>query len=479
MLPKALAFVDIETTGTRIDYDRIIEIGIIRVEEDKEIETFQTLINPQIYTSTYIEKMTGISKEDLERAPSFSSVKNQILELLIDAVFVAHNVRFDYGFLKKEFKQEEITYYSKHLCTVKLSRFLYPNFKNHSLDVLISRFNLHCAQRHRAFSDVRAIWDFYKLAKENISETKFTKAFNKAVKKPSVPINLKQKDLDSLPESSGVYIFYSEKGTPLYIGKSINIKERILSHFSNSLVSSREMDYYQEINSIETIQTAGELGAFLTESRLIKQIQPIYNRQLRIVRKLLMLKNKTNDQGYKTVFSQSVDNIVSDDLDNTIQIFKSKKQIEDFLRKISQEHNLCGKILGLEKTKGACFGYHLEKCKGACIGKEDPLHYNLRFIEAISKSKIKSWPFKGSVVIEEYNPIWNLKELFIVDKWCVLSSIKNSQEKEEFKDEKHMFDFDTYKILSNFILSSKNQKKIKQMSKGYNLAGFHSLELLD
>src|SRR5437867_5621 len=138
MLPKKLAFVDIETTGTRVSRDRIIEIGILRVEENKLVATYKTLINPQTYISPFIEQMTGISKEALENAPIFSDVKEKILDILDDCVFVAHNARFDYGFLKTEYKHLGISFSPKQFCTVKLSRLLYPKYKQHNLDSLIN-----------------------------------------------------------------------------------------------------------------------------------------------------------------------------------------------------------------------------------------------------------------------------------------------------------------------------------------------------
>src|ERR1700691_2693001 len=113
MLPSKLAFVDIETTGTRSSYDRIIEIGILRVENNKFVKSFQSLINPQSYLPKEITMLTGITQQDIENAPTFRSVKDEILEILNDCTFVAHNVRFDYAFLKHEFLRERITYNSK------------------------------------------------------------------------------------------------------------------------------------------------------------------------------------------------------------------------------------------------------------------------------------------------------------------------------------------------------------------------------
>src|SRR6266702_4216216 len=126
MLPPKLAFVDIETTGVRSSYDRIIEIGILRVENNKLVKSFQSLINPESYLPKEITMITGITQQDIEHAPTFRSVKDEIIEILADCTFVAHNVRFDYAFLKHELLRENITFSSKHFCTVRLSRLLFP-----------------------------------------------------------------------------------------------------------------------------------------------------------------------------------------------------------------------------------------------------------------------------------------------------------------------------------------------------------------
>src|SRR3989344_686890 len=166
MLPEKIAFVDIETTGTSLASDRIIEIGIVRVENNTVTKTFQTLINPQTYLSPFITNMTGIQEHMLDNAPTFSQVKDDIKQLLQDCVFVAHNVRFDYGFLKHEFKRLGHTFTQKHFCTVKLSQILFPRARHHNLDSIIKRHSISCENRHRAFDDAQVLWDFFQLLQQ-------------------------------------------------------------------------------------------------------------------------------------------------------------------------------------------------------------------------------------------------------------------------------------------------------------------------
>ena len=163
MLPKRLSFLDIETTGTRLTYDRIIEVGIITIELNQNnqyeiIKTFNSLVNPNSCIPSDITNITGITTEDVSNAPSFREVSVDILDCLDASILVAHNVRFDYGFLKHEFSRLEKTFSMKHFCTVKLSRKLFPRHPHHNLDALIERFNISCQRRHRAFDDANVLF---------------------------------------------------------------------------------------------------------------------------------------------------------------------------------------------------------------------------------------------------------------------------------------------------------------------------------
>lgn len=496
MLPTKLAFVDIETTGGRTSYDRIIEIGIVRVENDQVIDTYSTLINPHSHIPPEISQMTGIRESDVLNAPTFREVAADIIERLKDYTFVAHNVRFDYGFIKAEFARLGATYTSKHFCTVKLSRALYPSYPRHNLDSIIERFNLTCENRHRALDDALAICTFYHKAKNQIEEQLFTDAMNRVMKKTYLPLKLDPSILETLPESPGVYIFYGPQPgqsgeaaceqsetrvdgskterqkmipvsdqVPLYIGKSINIKERVLSHFSGDIHSPLEMKITQQIESLETIQTAGELGALFLESQLIKKMLPLYNKMLRHKHELVSIRQRTNDEGYYLAELDTITSPDTSDMGSFLGFFRSRKQAKDFLASVSREHELCEKLLGLEKTTSSCFGYRLERCKGACVKKEKALNYNLRFLTAFGRTKIKSWPYPGAIIIEERQELDGKTEYFLVDKWCFLGTV-SLDSNGSFKEtsQPYSFDLDTYKILVRYLNSPKNEKRVRLAS---------------
>ncbi len=464
MLPTKLAFVDIETTGARSSFDRIIEIGILLFEDGKITKTFETLVNPQAYIPAEIERLTGIQATDVQNAPTFRQVTSDIQELLSDAIFVAHNVRFDYGFLRSEFKRENISYSAKHFCTVRLSRILYPRFKRHNLDSIIERFNFTCERRHRALDDAKILVSFYTQAKETFPEEIFTDAVNNAMRRPSLPLNLSHIDLETLPESPGIYIFYGKEGAPLYIGKSINIKERVLSHFGGDLRSGTEMKISQQIESIETRKTAGELSALFLESHLIKEMLPLFNRQLRVSRQLIGFRLQQSKKGYDTIRLETLEEINPED-ETLLGYFKSTRQAKEYLIRIAKEHHLCEKLLGVEKTLTECFGYRLGRCFGACSGKEHFMKYNLRLAEAINSLKIKRWPFAGPIIIEETNHLDGTAEYIVVEKWRLLGTVMTDEQgNKRYEKNDNRFDLDAYKILRRFIFSPRNEKHLHTLA---------------
>lgn len=503
MLPSKLAFIDVETTGTHASYDRIIEIGILRVEDNKLVKTFQSLINPQSYLPKEITMLTGITQQDIEDAPTFRSLKEDIAEILEDCTFVAHNVRFDYGFVKHEFLRENITYASKHFCTVRLSRILFPAWERHNLDAVIRECNIHCNTRHRAFDDAKVLFEFYHHIQNTLPQETLEKALAKTMKKPSLPINLPMEELDKLPEKPGVYIFYGEsapensdkpeiqklrlsdnqnirhselskssESIPLYIGKSINIKNRVLSHFSADISSSTEMHIAQQIKRIETITTAGELGALFLESQLIKKMLPIYNKRSRIKHELIAIKKHTNKDGYDECYLEPITTINANALQDFLGFYRSRKQAKATLADLAKTHILCEKLLGLEKTNGACFAYRINRCNGACVGKEKPIIYNLKVQSAFLENKILPWPFSGAILIQENEGVYDefglqgKSEYFIINNWCYLGTVTTDSENglNDQPIKEVIFDLDIYKILKQFLKNPANRKKIKVMS---------------
>lgn len=456
-----LTIVDVETTGTHGAADRIIEIGILRVENGIITKQFESLVNPQTYINPFITNMTGISSELLEKAPTFEEIKEDVYELFEDSYFVAHNVRFDYGFIKNEYKRLGITFTAKYFCSARLSQVLFPQHRRHNLDAIMERFNIECEARHRALGDAKVIYDFFTKLTPLFEEKQLEGALGCLFVRPSAPPELAQV-IGNLPESPGVYLLYNKDGILIYVGKSTNIRSRVISHFSSDYMAVQEAAITSQTARIEYRQTPGELGALLLESQLIKELQPIHNRVLRAHPQQFIARLDHNKYGYKTAKIEQVSTIRSDDTKSILGIYKSKTQARSTLEDVYREFHLCMKIMNLEKTTGACFQHKIGNCPGACIGAESPGEYNERFDEAFSKSSIKQWPFQTPIIItEEFD---GTGESYLFDQWCLKGrAIFDAYNNYEYIPSGSDFDYDIYKILKRFLRDPANKKKIRRI----------------
>ncbi|MEQ1777884.1 MAG: 3'-5' exonuclease, partial [Nitrosomonas sp.] len=201
---------DLETTGATPTQDRITEIGLIRYENGVEVGRWNTLINPEVSISPFIQRLTGITQDMVDHAPTFAQVCETLLQWLDQAVLCAHNVRFDYGFLKNEFKRIGVTFQKKLLCTVKLSRKLYPQHHSHSLNAIIERFQLICTQRHRAMGDTEMMAAFIEVAIREFGESIVQETVKTLLKQQATPTGLDHLDIHAIPETCGVYLFHGD-----------------------------------------------------------------------------------------------------------------------------------------------------------------------------------------------------------------------------------------------------------------------------
>jgi len=459
---QPLAIVDVETTGQSAMFGKIIEVAVLRVEKGRVVRTFETLVNPERYISPTIEALTGIGNRDVAGAPVFSEISRRLLTILDGALFVAHNARFDYAFLRSEFAALGRTFSARCLCTVKLSRQLFPGERRHDLTSVIERHRLPCEDRHRAGGDARALFEFLRVVDASCPEESVALAMKKILRTGTHPPGLDPSAVDGLPEDTGVYTFYGSEGELLYVGKSVDIRDRVRSHFAGT--STREMDMCARIHRVESQVTAGELGALLLESKLIKERSPLFNRASRRRRTLFVARGEIDRRGYLRVGLEEREYIETGDAETVLALFKSRKQAVDYLSDIARNHRLCKKLLGIDASRGACFGYHLHQCGGACVGEEPPGDYNLRVEEAFGERRVRAWPYPGPIVIEEVGR--SVREVFVVDNWCLLASGRQSPEGfEDLAPGSHRFDYDSYKILLRFLTRRHGNVSVRKVSR--------------
>ncbi|MBV5298147.1 MAG: DNA polymerase III subunit epsilon [Rhodoferax sp.] len=454
MLPCYL-LLDLETTGGNLLQDRITEIAAVRIEAGIEVARWSTLVNPDTRISGFIEQLTGISNAMVADAPRFDEVGSHLLKLLDGAVLVAHNARFDHGFLQAEFARMAVTLRVKTLCTVRLSRLLYPQVKGHGLDAIMQRHGICSQHRHRAMGDVEVVQAWLaqlgqQFGRAHLQQQAQTLLQGSAVLPPQLDT-----PITDIPESAGVYIFYGEGTLPLYVGKSVKLRSRVMSHFQAASREPREMRIAQEIRRIEWIETAGELGALLLEARLVKQQQPIHNRQLRRASSLHAWRLDANP------LSRPLLTLVQGSAFDPAQFgslygpYRSKNQALSHLRELADAHGLCLQALGLESGRGRCFAHQIGHCKGVCCGEEAPQRHHLRLQMALVANKLQVWPFAGPVGLREHNLLSGRTDIHIFDQWCHLATVHSDEELADALQSRPValaFDLDTYKLAIKHLL---------------------------
>ena len=442
LLAEGLAFVDIETTGGPAQRESITEIAVVEVDESG-VREWVTLVRPGMRIPEHIERLTGISNDMVAGAPKFEEIADELFDRLDGRIFVAHNARFDHGHIKAAFKRMGVTIRPRVLCTVKLSRRLFPQERRHSLDHVIARHQIKIGARHRALADAQAIWQFWQRLHETLPPGQVEEIARELIGRPALPPYLDPAEVDALPDAPGVYLFYGENDLPLYVGKSTKLRTRVLSHFSADHESDRELSLSQQVRRIEHIRTAGELGALLEEARLIKKLQPTLNRQLRRNRDLCawrIERDLAGEAGAKLVRAGDVD---FGQPGRLYGFFRSKKAATERLRALCAEHGLCPPLLGLEKqTPGRCFNHQLKRCQGGCLGLESAEQHVARVEEALAALKVESWPYQGPVGIEEGGV------LHVVENWCYYGTAGSADEATRLIESgRPAFDFDIYNLL--------------------------------
>lgn len=451
----SLCFVDLETTGTRAGSDRITEIAMVRTEGGAEVARWSSLIDPETPIPEQIVQITGINDEMVRDAPSFAQVLPDVLQMLDGAALVAHNAAFDAGFLRHAFKRRGVAFESPVLCTLKLSRALYPRHKRHGLDALIPRFDLQCRARHRAMGDAELLPQLLdKIIAEHGLPT-VEGQWDVQLKRASLPSYLDAELLDRLPRGPGVYLFYDDKGAPLYVGKSVDIRSRVMSHFSNAKRSDKSLRMSQAVRDVRWESCAGELSALLREAELIKQVSPVFNRQLRRHRHLFSWHWQL-EQGAPQLLDLTQTPLVQAMADQ-YGLYRTQHAAEKALREKAQDAGLCLKTLGLEKGKGPCFAYQLKKCRGACVGEESGMQHGLRVAQALMPLQLVDWPYPGAVGVREENPQAGLAQTLVLDQWRVLAQLADDEVFSWEGLQGQSLDLDTYKILQRYLRSGKAQ----------------------
>jgi DNA polymerase-3 subunit epsilon len=445
-------FVDVETTGSSPARERVTEVGIVTVETDgdaQRVTEWSSLVNPGVPIPAEIQWLTGITNEMVRDAPRFADLAETLYDRLADAVFVAHNARFDYGFLKAEFARAGFDWRAATLCTVRLSRHLYPDRSPHSLDAIVQRFGLDGEQRHRALGDARVLWRLIECLRRRHGEVELEAAVDRLLARPSTPPALPQEAIEAIPHAPGVYCLYGANAHPIYIGKSVDLKARVLNHFANDHASGAYLRLSQEVQRIEWEQTAGEVGALLREAELVKTRLPAHNIALRRKRNQVFVRL---DSEAKPCF-RPADAVPLDDLPGHYGPFASRPGARRFLQELAAEHGLCLKLMKLEgrarraAPDAPCFNFQIHRCRGACVGEEPAEDHAARLRELLEPRRVPAWPYGGAVAVIEPDAAGEREDLHVFDRWCWLGTVRTHEAAARLAAEApRVFDADLYRI---------------------------------
>lgn len=364
--------IDIETTGGSPKTSKITEIAIYKHDGNNVIDEFETLVNPEIPIPDFIVNLTGISDKMVQDAPKFYEIAKKIVEFTEGCIFVAHNVSFDYGVLRHEFRKLGYDYRRKNLCTVVASRKIIPGHDSYSLGKLTKDLGINIVGRHRAGGDALATAKLFTILHETDPE-ELVGLVNEDLNPKILHPNLDLAELDEIPDRTGVYRFYNEVNKLIYVGRSKHIRRRIDQHLKNTK-SQKGLTLLKEIVRIEYELTGSDLIASFSELSLLNTNSPTYNAPVRKSKYTYGLYDYKDEAGYQRFFIGLTSRLI----ETPLMGYTSKKEGVSHLLSLVEEHELCQKLCEISPSTSSCLEYQEGKCKGACIQNELPESYNVR-----------------------------------------------------------------------------------------------------
>jgi DNA polymerase III subunit epsilon len=373
------AIVDIETTGSYAANNGITELAIVLHDGNKIVDRFESLINPLSPIPPYIQALTGIHAGMLQDAPVFSDVAPRVHAMLKEAVFVAHHVNFDYSFIKYQLETCGFELDTKKLCTVRLSRKVFPGLPGYSLGKLCRELGIPIQNRHRAGGDADATVILFEKILRQDQEGVVRQMLHGKSREQYLPPNLPSEQINSIPYTPGIYYFHNQKGKVIYVGKAKNIRSRVCSHFSNNHPGQRKQEFLRNIYSVTWQECGTELMAFLLECVEIRRLWPAYNRSLKKFEPLYGLYVYEDQQGYQRLtIEKKKQNLTA------YYSFNGLTEGWQVLRKLVRQFELCPKLCFIQKGNETCMALKENTCRGACEQKETARDYNQRLKEALN-----------------------------------------------------------------------------------------------
>jgi DNA polymerase-3 subunit epsilon len=372
------AIVDIETTGGYAASNGITEIAVFVTDGRQVVGEFHTLLNPYYTIPRFVESLTGITNAMVESERDFKSIADELFEILHDKIFVAHNVNFDYSFVKHHFQRAGYELDCKKLCTIRLGRKIIPGLRGYGLEKICRHLGIEIEGRHRATGDAEATVKLFHHLLENDSDGHVQTMLKSNSKEHFLPPNISAEEIKKLPSCPGVYYFHDKKGKVIYVGKAKDLRKRVNSHFSNNKPNKQKQEFLKKIYHVSYCETGTELMAFILESTEIRKLWPEQNRSQKRFEQAYGLYSFEDSNGYIRLFIEKKKKNLK-----ALYTFNLLTEGYSLLRKLVKEFELCPKLCFLQSANIKCQSLLENKCKGACEQKESPEEYNERVNECI------------------------------------------------------------------------------------------------
>nr|WP_241198116.1 3'-5' exonuclease family protein [Pseudomonas oleovorans] len=448
MQGRALAVVEVKTTGVHPARDAIWELAIIQVDAEGCVaERLHWLFEPGVALPPQLLSLSGLHPLELSGQPRIDSEARAIADAIRGRVLMGHNLRFSLAFLRRVLPDWK-TLRPPQLCILRLARATLPQLASAGFDALCAHFGITRFFRDRAVPDAEAVLTLAQHLLQQVAPTTLGQQLRSAARPPL----LAAERFAQLPE----HYFLGDGGAQLYVGKSRNLRRRVMSHFQNDHRDRRSLQMVQQIRDVQLAVTAGELGALLFESAEIKRLQPLYNRRLRKQRELLTwaLAGEPGELHIELLQHHALRPGL-----RHVGLFRSRHQARQWLLEQARERRLCLRVLGLEEGEGACFAYQLGRCAGACCGEEPRSAHDRRLLAGAERLQTQAWPWNGPVALVERDEQHGLTQWHVLDQWRHLGTVDQLEHAQPLLAARRGgFNLDTYHILIGHLRRHPNME---------------------
>ena len=445
---RALAVVEVKTTGVHPARDAIWELAIIQVDAEGCVaERLHWLFEPCVALPPQLLSLSGLHPLELSGQPRIDSEARAIADAIRGRVLMGHNLRFSLAFLRRVLPDWK-TLRPPQLCTLRLARATLPQLASAGFDALCAHFGITRFFRDRAVPDAEAVLTLAQHLLQEVAPTTLGQQLRSAARPPL----LAAERFAQLPE----HYFLGDGGAQLYVGKSRNLRRRVMSHFQNDHRDRRSLQMVQQIRDVQLAVTAGELGALLFESAEIKRLQPLYNRRLRKQRELLTwaLTGEPGELHIELLQHHALRPGL-----RHVGLFRSRHQARQWLLEQARERRLCLRVLGLEEGEGACFAYQLGRCAGAYCGEEPRSAHDRRLLAGAERLQTQAWPWNGPVALVERDEQHGLTQWHVLDQWRHLGTVDQLDHAQPLLAARRGgFNLDTYHILIGHLRRHPNME---------------------